>query len=479
MVRVLVVLQPDASARRLERLLVAPGVLVATLPQTANLWQLLSHEPQDVVITNAAAFPHQLAATVATIRSLPERIEVVVLCCHEDGEARARLLAAGCLGLVHEELPDEALGAALEALFGRCRNELDRRIDQNRNGHPYLLSDFISASPVMDPLLRTARRVINADSSLLVTGETGVGKDHLARAIHNEGPRRAAPFVAVNCAALPESLLESELFGHVAGAFTGAHRAHRGLFELAHRGTIFLDEIAEMPLSTQAKLLRVLQDRLIRPVGGERDLSVDVRVIAATNRDLDAELAARRFRPDLYYRLSVVTLHIPPLRERREDIPVLVDRYLQQFRRRFGHPLTTVRRDAMDILRAYCWPGNLRELVNVVERAVLLCADSEVTPSDLTFAVAPVAGDQPPAELQDQEWPRGLGPPAASRPILPWAEARRQALDHFEQQYFAALLASCGGRIGMAARRAGISPRALFDKLRRHGLRKESYRLSE
>ena len=213
----------------------------------------------------------------------------------------------------------------LRSLVERRRQDGLRRLKAERPEERYSLNDFVLVSPAMQRFVAVARRVVAADSSLLILGETGVGKERLARAIHAESPRARGPFVAVNCGALPEGLLESELFGHERGAFTGAVASRKGHFELAHEGTIFLDEIGEMPLHLQVKLLRVLEERRLQRVGGQRPIAIDVRVMAATNRDLEAEMGAGRFRNDLYYRLAVVTLTLPPLRDRAEDIPDLVE----------------------------------------------------------------------------------------------------------------------------------------------------------
>jgi DNA-binding NtrC family response regulator len=303
----------------------------------------------------------------------------------------------------------------------------------------------------------------------LILGETGVGKEYLARAIHRDGPRRESPFVAVNCTALPEPLLESELFGHAPGAFTGAARAHRGFFELAHRGVLFLDEIGEMAAPLQAKLLRVLQDRVVQPLGSERSFQVDVRVLAATNRDLRTEMDAGRFRADLYYRLGVVSITVPPLRERREDVPDLVASHLEHFRLALGRPVRSVSDEALGLLVDHTWPGNVRELINVVERAVLLGAGDEIGLWDL-----PDLTEEGRAAEEG-----GPAPDEASQAELlerPLAEARDALVERFERTYLDTALRACGGRVGAAARRAGISERALFGKMRRYRLRKEDYR---
>jgi len=319
--------------------------------------------------------------------------------------------------------------------------------------------------------------MVASDATLLILGETGVGKERLARAIHAESPRSTGPFVSVNCGALSETLLESELFGHEEGAFTGASRARRGWFELAHGGTIFLDEIGEMPRHLQVKLLSVLQTREIQRVGAESSVAIDVRVMAATNRDLAADVEAGQFRRDLYYRLSVVTLTIPPLAERREDIPTLVDGLLDHFRGEIPHDIQDVSPEAMEALRRYDWPGNVRELMNVVERAMLLSTDQLISLGDLPeniSALAPsIEPKFPTPEAVEEE---SLSVPKAWL-VQPLREARQKLLSEFERAYLAGLLEATGGRIGETARRAGIQPRSLFDKMRRLGLRKEDYRI--
>jgi DNA-binding NtrC family response regulator len=327
----------------------------------------------------------------------------------------------------------------------------------------------------MRTLIDMAERVARSDASILILGETGVGKEWLARAIHASSGRAAGPFQAVNCAAVPESLLESELFGHEKGSFTGAHRAHRGHFEMAHRGTVFLDEIADMPVHLQSKLLRVLAERQIQRVGAERPLMIDVRVLAATNRDMERALAERTLRDDLYYRLSVVTLEVPPLRDRREDIVPLVHGYLEHFGRQLGRPDVQIRQDALDALTRYAWPGNVRELINVVERAVLLCRGRLITPTDLPVAVT--------REL-DQHRTASDRPQATGDEVLfphPWLDLdlpafRRRLVDGAEPAYLAHQLRATGGRIGDTADRIGIDARSLYDRMRRYGLRKEDYK---
>ncbi|MHC4342796.1 MAG: sigma-54 interaction domain-containing protein, partial [Planctomycetota bacterium] len=281
--------------------------------------------------------------------------------------------------------------------------------------------------------------------------ESGTGKEVLARAVHAQSPRRGEAFVAVNCAAIPENLLESELFGHSKGAFTGADRSRRGLFVEANRGTLFLDEIGELPTALQAKLLRVLQEEEVRPVGESKPRSVDVRVIAATARDLENAVASGEFRDDLFYRLNVVRLEVPPLRERRKDIPLLVDHFFARSCATLGKSLHTVNDEALERLVAYHWPGNVRELENVIERAVILAAGDRITPRELPENV--VSPPQPAA--------------GESRPDFGLRRARKT----LEADLIRRALRSTSGNRTHAARLLEISHRALLYKIKEYGIR--------
>jgi two-component system response regulator AtoC len=249
-----------------------------------------------------------------------------------------------------------------QALAARAREELKRP------------AGIIAGGTRMEEILRTVRKIAEYKTTVLITGESGTGKELIARAVHEQSPRgsEGAPFVAVNCGAIPETLIESELFGHKKGSFTDAIRDKKGLFEEATGGTLFLDEIGELPLGPQVKLLRVLQEQMVRPIGSTNDEKVDVRVVAATVRDLPAEVAAGRFREDLFYRLNVIMVHLPPLRERREDIPILVEHFIDRTNKKLGTRCTGVSPDALKLLLEYAWPGNVRELENTIERAMVL-----------------------------------------------------------------------------------------------------------
>jgi DNA-binding NtrC family response regulator len=291
---------------------------------------------------------------------------------------------------------------------------------------------------------------------VLVEGESGTGKELVARAIHTHSPRAGAPFVPVNCTALTESLLESELFGHARGAFTGAIAAKRGLFETANGGTMFLDEIGDMGPKMQAQLLRTLQDGEVKPVGGAEPIRVDVRLVCATNKDLDAEVKAGRFREDLYFRINVVTVQLPPLRERREDVPILVAHFLAKLARRERRAAATLSPDALRLLAGYAWPGNVRELENAIERAVAVAKGNVVLPSDLPPEVGGGAGTA--AAIAAGGGP-GDGGIIADRP----------SLAELERRYIQLVLTESGGNKKKAAEKLGIDRRTLYRALERDG----------
>jgi DNA-binding NtrC family response regulator len=469
--RTLLVTETATDARRLRRLLGGSSVIEQATGAQA-MWAALARDVFDLLVLGRDALPGSAVDVVAELRQLPGGPEIIVLQSDEDPVERARLLTAGCLAVLNSRLDNPTLGAAFEAVASRRLESTTRLLEA---GTPvYRFEDFASRSSAMRELLDVADRVARSDASLLILGETGVGKEWLARAVHSAGNRAAGPFVAVNCAAVPEDLLESELFGHEKGAFTGAVRAHRGHFEMAHRGTLFLDEIADMAVHLQSKLLRVLQERRIQRLGAEQALAVDVRVMAATNRDLQQTIADRTFREDLYYRLSVVTLEVPPLRRRREDVAPLVHGYLERFALQLGRTGLQIRQDAVDALEAYDWPGNVRELINVMERAVLLCRSSVITPADLPSAVGKSAPSAPPTPSA------GVGREVVKVPgswmDLALPEFRRRVSDAAEASYLTALLERSRGRIGVAAGLAGVDPRSLYDRLRRHDLRKEGFK---
>jgi two-component system nitrogen regulation response regulator NtrX len=311
---------------------------------------------------------------------------------------------------------------------------------------------MVGESPGMTRLREQVAMAAPTNGRVLVFGENGTGKELVARNIHALSLRRAGPFVEVNCAAIPEELIESELFGHVRGAFTGAVADRRGKFELAHGGTIFLDEIGDMSLKTQAKVLRVLQEQVMEAVGGSTRIRVDARVLAATNKDLSAEIRAGRFREDLYFRLNVVPIAVPALRERREDIPLLADHFMAMLAREYGRRAKRFETDAVDALQRYSWPGNVRELRNVIERVMIMVPGERVTSRDLLFL------DQSAGPLAAAD--------TSTAPMMPLHDAR----DDFERQYILRALAAQHGNISRTADALGVERSNLYRKMRAFGI---------
>ncbi|HUV38769.1 MAG TPA: sigma-54 dependent transcriptional regulator [Planctomycetota bacterium] len=466
----------DAELRsRLRTAAGRPDVMTESVRGTEHLFERIARKTADLVLVSRSLIPSPPFDTLRLLSGIPDAPAVVVLQSRANAEEEAGFIAAGCDAVLPTDLAVEKIAEVLRAILDKRRELTQRGLKEVASFAQPRLSDFVSASQPMQAFMSVVERVVSSDVSLLILGETGVGKERLARAIHAESPRAQGPFIAVNCGALPESLLESELFGHEEGAFTGATRARRGWFELAHGGTIFLDEVGEMPLHLQVKLLRVLQEHEIQRVGSERPIRADVRVFAATNRDLEEDVRTGKFRRDLFYRLSVVTLTLPPLRERQPDIPELVDSYIAYLRPRVGRPVTGITSEALDALTRYGWPGNVRELINVIERAMLLCEGDEITPQDLPAAIRGHATPSGTALLLETA-PGTPGTIAETWLKRPLAEVRHDVLQRFERAYLAGLLKSTGGRVGETARRAGIRPRSLYDKMKSLGLRKEDFR---
>jgi transcriptional regulator with GAF, ATPase, and Fis domain len=332
---------------------------------------------------------------------------------------------------------------------------LQEEIKDNHN-----FEEIVGHSPALAAVLDHVQRVAPTDSTVLITGETGTGKELIARAVHSRSRRSDRPLIKVNCAALPAGLVESELFGHEKGAFTGALARRVGRFELAHSGTLFLDEVGELPPEAQAKLLRVLQEREFERVGGSTILKADVRVLAATNRDLLGSVRAKTFREDLYYRLSVFPIHLPPLRDRASDIPLLVHYLVNKFALRIGRTIDAIDRETMRRLQSYPWPGNVRELENVLERAVILACGPVL---EIGADVLPAGGEEP---------------PLATGPVPADAPARTPTLEELERDHIAAVLRQTNGVIDGprgAARLLDLHPNTLRSRMKKLGIRRTGH----
>ena len=436
----ILVVDDDPDLLRLMQIrLTAAGYAVTTADSAERALAQASVTRPRLLVTDLRMGGMDGMAPFEAIRAENPTLPVIILTAHGTIPDAVAAVNRGVFGYLTKPFDAKALLIEVEralALSGGVATGADGEDHGWR-------AEIITRNPAMEDVLARARLVAESDASVFIFGESGTGKELLARAIHKSSPRRAHAFVGINCSAIPEQLLESELFGHVRGSFTGATRDHKGLFLTAHRGTLLLDEIGDMPLSLQVKLLRVLQEKQVRPVGSTETHEVDVRVISATHRNLEAEMAAGNFREDLYYRLNVVALTLPPLGERREDIPLLAGHFLSQVSAKYRRVVNGFAPEAMELMIAASWPGNVRQLYNVIEQSVALA----------TTPIIPVSLAQQAIQHQQAEF-------------ASFEDARRR----FEREYLTQLLKITEGNVTQAARLAKRNRTEFYKLLGRHQL---------
>jgi len=444
----LLVVDDDAAMRQmLVPLFRERGFRVEEAPSAASALEKLRESDFGVVLSDIKMPGKSGIEMVGDLRRLRPETPVILMTAFGSIDSAVEAMRAGACDYVTKPFEPDAVLLTVERAFERRALEEENRNLRRAVDRTGSLGELIGQSPAMRDIFALIRRVAHGRSSVLITGESGTGKELVARTLHFHGARAEKPFIPINCTAIPEGLLESELFGHVRGAFTGAHTSKRGLFEKANGGTLFLDEIGDLGLGLQSKLLRVLQDQEIRPVGGTQTVKVDVRIVAATNKDLEHEIAAGRFREDLYYRLDVIPIYIPPLRERPEDIPALVDAFA---RKHSGAERRVVTQAAIERLKAQPWRGNARELENVIERALALTDAREIGPEHLPFACGAAVEEVDPAE--------GL---------LRSATEHRMTLRELEERYIDEILRVTGGNKVQAAKILGIDRKTLYRRAER------------
>ncbi|MBD0320664.1 MAG: sigma-54-dependent Fis family transcriptional regulator [Gemmatimonadetes bacterium] len=416
----------------------------------------LEDAPADLLISDLSMPAMSGLQLLEEVRARYPGTLFVLMTAHGDERMAVRALGEGAYGYVPKPFDNEEI----RALVRRARELLALRAENARLREELggALPGLVGHSPALRQVQGVVRRAAPTDATVLITGESGTGKEVVARALHEASRRARGPFVAINCSALPGELIESELFGHLRGAFTGADRDREGLFEAAGGGTLFLDEIGDLAAPAQAKLLRALEERQVTRVGGTRPVPVDVRVVAATHRPLERMAAEGAFREDLLYRLRVIGVHLPPLRERREDISAIATHFLAHFAERHARPVRALSERARRILLAYDWPGNVRELRNAVERAVVMAEGDTIEPADL------------PPGLEART---PLGPVDAALADLSWADARARALDAWERGFLAAALERHGGNVSRTAQSLGIHRQSLQKRLRQIGLERD------
>ena len=450
--KILLVEDDDVFLRPLHRTLELAGYDVLPVPSAEDALDALKVEDVDVVLTDKRLPGMDGVELVRRVKADHADLAVVVMTAYGTIESAVEAMRLGAEDYLVKpfEVAELLLVIRRAIEFQELKSASRRTI--RRNQERFTFKNIVARGAPMQAVFELVQSVVDLDTTVLIHGETGVGKELLARSIHFSGARRERPFVAVNCAAIPAELFESELFGFRKGAFTGASEHRRGLFQMANGGTLLLDEIGEMPLHLQSKLLRAIEEKKVTSVGSDRPVEVDVRFIATTNKDLQAEAERGTFRRDLFYRLSVMPILVPPLRERPEDIPVLAEHFLESANRRCRKSLRDIAPESRQALLAYPWPGNVRELENVIERAVI------VAKGDVLAGVE-----------------RFLAPSGAHAAVdlsLPFRDAKARVVEEFERAYVAGLLDAHGGKLTTAAKHADMDPKNFSDKMVRYGLRR-------
>ena len=451
-IKILIVDDDPGHLTTLKTLTRSWGYAVQTADDGAQAVERIQSEPVDLVLMDVRMAKMSGIEALEKITAYNPSIPVIVMTAYSSVESAVEALKTGAYDYLIKPLDFEVLKLTLERAHDHAGLKTENKLLREQLRADLDTANIIGKSQAMKALMEMLAMAAPSEATVLITGESGTGKELIARALHLNSPRKDYPLVAVNCAALAESLLESELFGHEKGAFTGADKRREGRFMQADKGTIFLDEIGEMSAMMQAKLLRVLQEREIQRVGSDQVIQVDVRIVTATNRDLEAEVADGRFREDLFYRLNVMNLQVPSLRDRRDDIPLLAQHFLGKYAARNRKSAKGFSPLAMDMLIKYDWPGNVRELENIVERAVILMTGEHVTEKQLPINIA-------------QEHPGGEPAFFSVRP----PEGSSRSLEEIEKEAILATLQATDGNKSETARRLGITRKTLHNKLKTYG----------
>jgi len=448
--RILVVDDEESHRIMLRAVLKEEGYDVSEASDGAEAVKAVEQEPFDLILLDIRMRTMDGIEALIEIRKISPLMPVLIMTAYASVKTAVEALKAGAFEYLTKPLDIEELKILIEKALELYQLRAENIALKERLGDRFDFAKIIGRSPKMKEVFDTLSLVAPTDATVLILGESGTGKELVANSIHHNSPRASQPFIKVSCAALPETLLEGELFGHEKGAFTGAIARREGRFQLAHRGTIFLDEVGEMSMTTQTKLLRVLQEKEFEPLGSTRTVKVDVRVIAASNKDLEREVKEGRFREDLFYRLNVVPVSLPALRERKEDIPALATHFFAIYRDKNKKETKDISRKAMDLLMRYDWPGNIRELENCVERAVILARGEIIAPADLPPAIQALTSSD--REVQGLELPSGI------------------SLQEVEKALIVKTLEDTGGNRTRAAEILGINRRTLQNKLKEYGI---------
>jgi len=449
------------------RLLGARGYEVHAVQSGEAAIERLSAVPAHVVITDLNLGPMSGMDVLRWVKQHAPDTAVIMITAYGSEKIAVEAMKLGAADYVPKPFDNDELELVVDRVLEGMQLRRDLRLFQAQAADAYRFENLIGQSAAMRQMFDVIRKVAPTDLTVLIRGPSGTGKELVANAIHYNSPRRGRPMIKVNCAAFSRELVESELFGHERGAFTGAITTREGKFEIADGGTLLLDEIGDMPLETQAKILRVLQERELERVGGNRTITVDVRIVAATNQDLEARVRSGAFREDLFYRLNVVPIVIPPLRARREDLPPLVEHFLAAVATRLGRPAKTLAPDAYRALLASHWPGNVRELEHAIEQASVLAGGSEIQLDDLPVGLRAAPA---PATATDPD------PPSAPESNAGFKESKQRVIEQFERRFIAEALARHHGNISKAAEEMGMYRQHLQLKLSEYGIDATTFR---
>ena len=441
----------------LQAMLKKEGYAVQTASDGLEALKVMKADPADIVVTDLKMPKMDGMGLLDEVIRVYPSTPVILITAHGTIATAVDALKKGAFDYITKPFDLEELKHVIQkAVKTRRLDEAESLLapdEIDRYG-------IIGAGGRMVEIFDTIKRVAPTTTTILITGETGTGKELIARAIHRNSPRKNNPFIKINCAAIPENLMESELFGYEKGAFTGAATKKQGRFELAHKGTLFLDEVGELPKDMQVKLLQVIQEQEFERVGGLQTIKVDVRLITATNRNLFEDVREGRFREDLYYRLNVIPAHLPALRERREDIPVLVDYFLEKFNRKLDRSVKRVDEQVMSLLVRYRWPGNIRELENLVERMILMAGGDTIVPADLPSELKTIIETDEAAQTDVQQ--------------KSFKDTMKTHMEDVEKQMILNVLAECGNNVTRAAKQLGLSRKGLQLKMTKYKLRRSA-----
>jgi DNA-binding NtrC family response regulator len=460
--RILVVDEDSSIYQNIWTLLENEGYEVTIVSDTGKALEILDSQIFEMLLINIGGPVMQKVELLRAAKQIKSDIPMMIISADSTATSIVKAIRAGAVDYLQRPIEAESVLRAINQVFDERQVSRGGSLLPN-NAQESCFSGIITKSPKMLRILELIERLSDVDSTVLITGETGVGKELVARAIHFTGARKKMPFVAINCGALTETLLESELFGHEKGAFTGAFKSKAGKFECAHKGSLLLDEIGDISPAMQVKLLRALQEKKVERVGGSHPIDVDVRVISATNQNIKEKIKSHQFRIDLFYRLNVIPIYVPPLRERPEDIPLLVEHFIRSHNESLNRKIEGVAPRALRQLMDYAWPGNVRELENVVERAYITCDSSVIE----QFTIPQYSENPPSSPAADV--------PEAVNTDIPFKVARTRVIKNFERAYLIQALKRSDGNVSQTAQKTGINPRTLWRKLKEHRLERMNF----